>query len=297
MSDDHETYARPAKRARLDDSAAHTPSDAATPQATPGSALNAPSQVETDYEKEVRAGITEYRPTFYIPTKMTSYDRAQSRAVTVTPPPTTARNQEQSPLLRLPRELRDKIWYHVIGNNYISMKPYPQEHLACAEYPGCTTMPLIKLFALGSTCRQLHGETALLPFRLCAMDYGRLYSVAVFEWLGRLSGEQRAAITEMKMPVSALENPDIKDLLSTCHDLKCVKVYFSYFSLPRDKDMSKRRMKELLKLVESSFSDHIEVIVLGEILHSSTSASDTDLAKMIRKHGYRLLTAESLDTA
>jgi tRNA pseudouridine13 synthase len=61
MSDDRETDARPAKRARLDDSAAHTPSAAPTPaQATPGSALNAPSQIETDYEKEVRAGITEY---------------------------------------------------------------------------------------------------------------------------------------------------------------------------------------------------------------------------------------------
>lgn len=59
MSDDRENDVRPAKRARLDDSAAHTPA-AATPQATPGSALNAPSQIETDYEREVRAGITEY---------------------------------------------------------------------------------------------------------------------------------------------------------------------------------------------------------------------------------------------
>jgi tRNA pseudouridine13 synthase len=61
MSDDRETDSRPAKRARLDDSAAHTPSTStATPQAAPGSALNAPSQIETDYEREVRAGITEY---------------------------------------------------------------------------------------------------------------------------------------------------------------------------------------------------------------------------------------------
>lgn len=60
MSDGRENDARPAKRARLDDSAAHTPSTAAAQQATPGSALNAPSQIETDYEKEVRAGITEY---------------------------------------------------------------------------------------------------------------------------------------------------------------------------------------------------------------------------------------------
>ncbi|KAF9695567.1 hypothetical protein EKO04_006604 [Ascochyta lentis] len=60
MSDDRENDARPAKRARLDDSAADTPSTAATSQAAPGSALNAPSQIETDYEREVRAGITEY---------------------------------------------------------------------------------------------------------------------------------------------------------------------------------------------------------------------------------------------
>lgn len=60
MSDDRETDARPAKRARLDESAVHTPSTAATPQATPGSVLNAPSQIETEYEKEERAGITEY---------------------------------------------------------------------------------------------------------------------------------------------------------------------------------------------------------------------------------------------
>jgi tRNA pseudouridine13 synthase len=60
MSDDREVDVRPAKRARLDESAAHTPSTAATPQAAPGSALNAPSQIETDFEKEARAGITEY---------------------------------------------------------------------------------------------------------------------------------------------------------------------------------------------------------------------------------------------
>ena len=60
MADDRENDARPAKRARLDESAAHTPSTVATPQAVPGSALNAPSQIETDYEREVRAGITEY---------------------------------------------------------------------------------------------------------------------------------------------------------------------------------------------------------------------------------------------
>lgn len=60
MSSEREIDTRPAKRARLDDSATHTPSAAATPQAVPGSALNAPSQIETEYEKEARAGITEY---------------------------------------------------------------------------------------------------------------------------------------------------------------------------------------------------------------------------------------------
>jgi tRNA pseudouridine13 synthase len=61
MSDDRENDSRPAKRARLDESAAHTPSTpAATSQAAPGSILNAPSQIETDHEREVRAGIAEY---------------------------------------------------------------------------------------------------------------------------------------------------------------------------------------------------------------------------------------------
>lgn len=61
MSDDRENDVRPAKRVRLDESAPHTPSAVATtPQAAPGSALNAPSQIETDHEREVRAGITEY---------------------------------------------------------------------------------------------------------------------------------------------------------------------------------------------------------------------------------------------
>lgn len=59
MSDDRENDARPAKRARLDEGATNS-SSAATSQAIPGSALNAPSQIETDFEREVRAGITEY---------------------------------------------------------------------------------------------------------------------------------------------------------------------------------------------------------------------------------------------
>jgi tRNA pseudouridine13 synthase len=57
MSDHADDSARPAKRARLDDNAAPSPSSAPAPQA----ATIAPqAAIDTDLEREVRAGITEY---------------------------------------------------------------------------------------------------------------------------------------------------------------------------------------------------------------------------------------------
>jgi len=65
MSDPSDESTRPAKRARLDDNAA--PSLSTTSTAAPNSApisaasiLSAPATIDTDLEREVRAGITEY---------------------------------------------------------------------------------------------------------------------------------------------------------------------------------------------------------------------------------------------
>jgi tRNA pseudouridine13 synthase len=66
MSSEREIDPRPAKRARLDDNNNNNDNnDNAAPVLTPtptvrGSALNAPSQIDSEQEREVRAGITEY---------------------------------------------------------------------------------------------------------------------------------------------------------------------------------------------------------------------------------------------
>lgn len=61
MSDRAEESTRPAKRARLDDNRAPSPSTATCPPASqPASIAAAPTAIDTDLEREVRAGIVEY---------------------------------------------------------------------------------------------------------------------------------------------------------------------------------------------------------------------------------------------
>jgi tRNA pseudouridine13 synthase len=58
MADRVDESARPAKRARLDDNTTPTLSSATAPQAAPNATSTTP--IDTDLEREVRAGITEY---------------------------------------------------------------------------------------------------------------------------------------------------------------------------------------------------------------------------------------------
>ncbi|KAI4690302.1 hypothetical protein J4E81_007454 [Alternaria sp. BMP 2799] len=61
MSDPSDESTRPAKRARLDDNAAPSLSTTSTAAPIPtASILSAPATIDTDLEREVRAGITEY---------------------------------------------------------------------------------------------------------------------------------------------------------------------------------------------------------------------------------------------
>lgn len=71
------------------------------------------------------------------------------------------RNSETSPLLRLPREIRDKIWEEVLANRilkpfYFGRKKRPDHY--------CTVSGSKMNLGLLLTCRQVYSETALLPF-------------------------------------------------------------------------------------------------------------------------------------
>ncbi|KAI8940196.1 hypothetical protein NX059_003902 [Plenodomus lindquistii] len=69
----------------------------------------------------------------------------------------TEQNAQQSPLLRLPGELRNQIWELALGGNVCEIKKYYDVPEHCRE-----NFPT----ALLQTCRQVFAETALLPYSL-----------------------------------------------------------------------------------------------------------------------------------
>ncbi|KAF2850754.1 hypothetical protein T440DRAFT_84248 [Plenodomus tracheiphilus IPT5] len=74
------------------------------------------------------------------------------------------RNQEASPLLRLPVELRNSVYELVFGGHSINLtRNNPPRWLSSKpSQPPFRTSALSLLF----TCRQLHAESRLLPFAL-----------------------------------------------------------------------------------------------------------------------------------
>lgn len=109
------------------------------------------------------------------------------------------RNQAQSPLLRLPAELRNKIYNYCALNNRekLYFRIYQRNAFLFLEldqlrpiyYPGEENF-----FALSTVCRQLYSETALLPFSLNALVV-----------------EVRAVIIDLRLP-SAAQQAVVREL-------------------------------------------------------------------------------------
>ncbi|KAF2624547.1 hypothetical protein BU25DRAFT_461074 [Macroventuria anomochaeta] len=81
------------------------------------------------------------------------------------------RNQRESPFLRLPGEVRNRIYEHALGGKHISYL-YPRlysadrNHLRKFGHNGLEANIVPKLLHLTITCRQIHDETDLLIFRM-----------------------------------------------------------------------------------------------------------------------------------
>ncbi|EMD94239.1 hypothetical protein COCHEDRAFT_1094483, partial [Bipolaris maydis C5] len=103
------------------------------------------------------------------------------------------RNQATSPLLRLPAELRMKIYDYVFDAGSISPKYETQDHRTW-EYPR-TNLSLIQ------ACRQTWAETRLLPFTRNVFSG---YSEHVIEMLCKnLTRSQANAISRVRLLVDA----------------------------------------------------------------------------------------------
>ena len=79
---------------------------------------------------------------------------------------------QQSPLLRLPTELRTKIWSYVLGSTIYRGKGY--------SYTGDDQfVPVDRSISLTllQTCRQIYSETTMLPFTLNIFSVGKFRCV------------------------------------------------------------------------------------------------------------------------
>ncbi|CAN9439550.1 unnamed protein product [Alternaria alternata] len=87
----------------------------------------------------------------------------------------TKRNAIESPLLRLPPEIRNGIYTYVFGNTRYLFRDY---HFSIRT-PVTFTPDKVEYqrLSLPLVCRQLHHETRLLPYELGTFDF--------VEWLGR----------------------------------------------------------------------------------------------------------------
>ncbi|KAF3001553.1 hypothetical protein E8E13_009730 [Curvularia kusanoi] len=104
----------------------------------------------------------------------------------------TLQNQKQSPLLRLPGELRNKIYGYFFSDYDIHMECEGFSFVGGSEFPHLRGNQLV---AMSAVCRQLHDETALLPFRLCKVNIAgceKSMGVADLIW-----NKQLAEIREM----------------------------------------------------------------------------------------------------
>ncbi|KAH4583457.1 hypothetical protein HBI33_026050 [Parastagonospora nodorum] len=121
---------------------------------------------------------------------------------------TTINNQANSPLLRLPAELRNQIYEHTLSGLVIriemSMNKENCGFTTCSTYSTIydpRRYGLGNLSALSTVCRQLHTETHLLPF--CLNDFGG-YSKSFTQAIdgGHLSTEQVNAIRKVDLLLS-----------------------------------------------------------------------------------------------
>jgi hypothetical protein len=81
------------------------------------------------------------------------------------------RNQQKSPLLRLPAELRNKIYGHVLGGFIISFRTSRPRHHCLIRFKFSRKIGEFKPSNLLLICRQINAEAQLLPFELNEFNY------------------------------------------------------------------------------------------------------------------------------
>ena len=133
------------------------------------------------------------------------------------------RNTEQSPLLRLPAEIRNLIFHYVLGGQKVAIhspsyyRPHESEckgesDFAISEFKDpyiiLERSRSVRPVDLLKTCRQIYAETVLLPFALNTFSYSS--EIEVLDIKNKIFEAQRHAITAVQFCAirGSLQNQD-----------------------------------------------------------------------------------------
>ncbi|KAI4631575.1 uncharacterized protein J4E87_002280 [Alternaria ethzedia] len=193
-------------------------------------------------------------PTYYDTIIDPSGERLSSEAAEII----SEMNRQRSPLLRLPAELRNKIYEYALGGMELRISYRNRElGLVAAMFYNTPVLftSLHRLVGLTLVSRQLYAETKILPFELCTMLALRFTFNDLIE---RLNITQRQAISTIRAHYrdacngTAWEDwPAVRSLKG----LKCVVV----FGCPT---MEQLKPGSLIETIEKGLGrDDVDVLV------------------------------------
>jgi hypothetical protein len=188
-------------------------------------------------------------------------------------------NQEYSPLLRLPAELRDKIYNHVLGVSYIELcRLYPC--FVCRQIAPDSLDPVWHFkghLPFLSTCWQIYTEAKLLPFILnpilgYASDMALFLHPAFKQW-------QLRAITELQIVVRR------DQLFSTSKSMSLLHVPESYLGIVLSRLGGLQGLKRVCVLLVGlrvrEWSDVKQSLLEG--CRSSLDKADVDFEVLLKR--------------
>lgn len=108
----------------------------------------------------------------------------------------SVKRNQNSPLLRLPAELRTQIWNYVLGYKLLSMwytykLPLRQARIAAPYTDRTNVMDLLR------TCRQIYVESACVPYSLNIFSFD--FYDSIYDHFKRFTLHQRANITHIQL--------------------------------------------------------------------------------------------------
>ncbi|KAL5121288.1 hypothetical protein ACEQ8H_000756 [Pleosporales sp. CAS-2024a] len=115
------------------------------------------------------------------------------------------RNRHRSPLLRLPGELRNKVYEYVLGGVIVSVFPSVDARFAYQLHAHRTSPSatlgedptMLEAMALLRVCRHIYAETRFLPLKLFTLHVNS--GGSFFEFLKTLHPMERDAITTIQV--------------------------------------------------------------------------------------------------